>query len=353
MSRRMGAPKQLLRLGGKTLLERTLENVGASQAGEVVLVLGAGAEEIQKQISTPGLKVVINPYYQQGMGSSLRTGLSAVSPKAQAALVVLADQPFVSPATLDALIAYHRAASPQIAIPLYRGFRGNPVLLDRSVFPELMTLSGDVGCRAIFGSHTEGIHKVPVDDIGVLLDIDTAEDLREFGAEDAAVSFHLPEMESREELPAGQPELIIVGRDPVVRALARLGRVLNFTVTVVDPLLRRGELPEADRVLRVLDFSRLPQADRFVVVASRGQCDEEAVEQALAGKAAYVALLANKKRAQEVFASLQNKGVSSERLREVHAPAGLQIGAETPEEIALSILGEIVAERKHAARLSP
>ena len=65
-------------------------------------------------------------------------------------------------------------------IPIYKGHRGNPILLDRSLFPEVMTLSGDIGFRAILGRHTEKILKVPVDDVGVLIDVDTEADLQKF-----------------------------------------------------------------------------------------------------------------------------------------------------------------------------
>src|ERR1700686_2078185 len=176
MSRRMGTPKQLLRIGGETILEHTLKNVRASAVSEIVLVLGFAAESVKKEISIERLKVVHNQDYQQGMGTSLRSGLAAVEAKASAALIVLADQPFVRPETLNKLIACHQESKPQIIIPMYRGFRGNPVLLDRSVFPELKELSGDVGCRAIFGSHTENIRKLAVDDVGILLDIDSREE---------------------------------------------------------------------------------------------------------------------------------------------------------------------------------
>jgi xanthine dehydrogenase accessory factor len=142
-------------------------------------------------------------------------------------------------------------------------------------------------------------------------------------------------------------ELIIVGREPVAIALAKLGKLLHFNVTVVDPLVKSSDLPEADRLLNSLDFSHLPPASaRYVVVASRGKFDEEAVEQALQTNSNYVALVANKKRAQEIRCSLELRGESPERLARVRAPAGLNIGADGPEEIALSILAEIVAESR-------
>ncbi len=352
MSQRMGRPKQLLRMDGKTILERTLENVRGSAVNEIILVLGFAADAVEREVSLEGIRVVRNDAYQQGMGASLRMGLEAVSCETDAALIVLADQPFVQPSTLDQLMECHRLSKPQIVIPMYRGFRGNPVLLDRSVFPEVRQLSGDVGCRAIFGSHTENIRKLPVEDAGILLDIDSGEDFQKLcdaGVRNKAVrSGPSAILESKQEMPAGRPELVLVGRDAVVQAMAQLGQLLKFTVTIVDPWLPLSERPAADRVLHALDFSQLPAVtERYAVVASRGQFDEEAVGQALHADISYIALLANKKRAQELSASLRVQSIAPEKLAAIRAPAGLEIGAESPEEIALSIMAEIVEFRRH------
>jgi molybdenum cofactor cytidylyltransferase len=175
----MGEAKQLLRLGESTVLGRTIENVRRSAVDEIVLVLGASAEAIRRQLPAAlleSLKVVVNPAYEQGMASSLQTGLSALNPQIGAALIVLADQPFVRPETLDTLARNYRRTPAQIVIPSYKGVRGNPVLLDRSVFAEVMALEGDTGCRAIFGNHTERTVKLEVEDEGILLDIDNQED---------------------------------------------------------------------------------------------------------------------------------------------------------------------------------
>jgi molybdenum cofactor cytidylyltransferase len=353
MSRRMGTPKQLLRFGDRMLLELTLENVRNSAADPIVLVLGYAAEEIQQKIPTDRLKVIINPAYQEGMASSLRGGLAAVDQEAQGALIVLADQPCIRPATLNALIEHHRKHRPQIVIPTYRGFRGNPVLLDRSVFPEVMAITGDVGCRAIFGSHTENIEKLEVNDPGILLDIDTDSDLETVIARTSpdtlSKSSSPPDLESRPEAPGSpsRPDLVLVGRDTLALSLARLGKFLGFAVTVVDPLLRLSDLADADRVLHRLDFSLLPgNLDRYIVVASRGQFDEDAVEQALHTRSAYVGLVANKKRGQELTASLRRKSIPEDKLAQLRTSAGLALGAETPEEIAMSIMAEIVAVRR-------
>jgi molybdenum cofactor cytidylyltransferase len=348
----MGSLKQLLPLGGRTLLENVLKNLRESQVDEIVLVLGFSADAIREKIPLDGVKVIVNEEYVEGMGTSLRTGIAQVSPEADAALVVLADQPFVQPGTIDQLIRVYREQKPQIVIPMYRGFRGNPVLLDRSVFPELLGLAGDIGCRAIFGDHTENILKAPVDDIGVLLDIDTPLDFETLQQAHAKGEWGAALLESADLAGrdvTGAPQLVVVGQEEAAKALVSLGRLMKFTVTVVDPFLTIGHAPGADRILRVLDFSRLP-GEKYVVVASRGRFDEEAVEQALDHGAAYVALVANRRRARELVRSLESKGASPEKLARLHAPAGIEIGAESPEEIALSIMAEIIAERRRARR---
>ena len=178
-STRMGEAKQLLRLGESTVLGRTIENVRRSAVNEIVLVLGASAETIRHRLPASllqGLKVVVNPLYEQGMASSLRAGLGALDPQIDAALIVLADQPFVRPETLDQLGRKHRQTQAQIVIPSYQGRRGNPVLLDRSVFAQVMALEGDTGCRALFGSHQERTVNLEVEDEGILLDLDNQED---------------------------------------------------------------------------------------------------------------------------------------------------------------------------------
>jgi molybdenum cofactor cytidylyltransferase len=347
MSQRMGTPKQLLRIEGKPILERTLTAVRESAISEIVLVLGFAADAVEKQVSTQGLKVVRNETYQQGMGTSLRAGLAAVDPESSAALIVLGDQPFVRPTTLNHLIECHRSSKAQIVIPLYMGFRGNPVLLDRAVFPEIAQLSGDVGCRAIFGNHTEGIHKLAVDDPGILLDIDSLEDIQKLDQVSAGVSRGLAPLETREGATPQRPALVLVGRDSVVRALAKLGQLLRFNVTIVDPFLRLQEVAEADRILHVLDFSMLPPVDeRYAVIASRGQFDEEGLCAALKANASYIGLLAGKSRGQELANGLLVQGFTKEEIARIHVPAGLEIGAESSEEIALSIMAEILSERK-------
>lgn len=186
-SARMGEPKQLMRVGGRAALELMLERVRAARLEETVLVLGFAAEAIRREIATElieGVRVVVNPRFEEGMASSLREGLSALRADVDAALIVLADQPFVQTGTMDRIVEQYRATRGEIVIPAYKGKRGNPVLLGRKIFAGAMALTGDTGCRAIFAQHVSGIVEVDVDDPGILQDMDTREDyerLRERG----------------------------------------------------------------------------------------------------------------------------------------------------------------------------
>jgi molybdenum cofactor cytidylyltransferase len=170
---RFGRCKQLLVLDGKTLIEHVLDRVRQSRVDEVLVVLGAHAEAIRAKI--PDACIVINDDYANGMSTSIQAGLRATN--ADAAMIVLADQPFIAPSSLDALINAYEQQRARIVIPTFEGARGNPVIIDRTLFAEVMELRGDVGCRAIFGRHAEGIVTVAVDDRGVVTDIDTIEDL--------------------------------------------------------------------------------------------------------------------------------------------------------------------------------
>ena len=147
-----------------------------------------------------------------------------------------------------------------------------------------------------------------------------------------------------------KPHILILGRSPVGRTLAALGKAINYSLSVAAPQADRESYPNADRVQADLDLSRVrigPQT--FIVVSTQGECDEEALEHALKTNASYVAFIASKVKAAKVLQSVGERGVSAERLNQVRAPAGLNIQAGTEEEIAVSILAEIVQlSRKQA-----
>lgn len=153
------------------MLQHTLDHLIASRVEDIVVVLGAYAEEIRARVTFGRARLVVNSEYAKGMSTSIHAGLRAI-PDTGAAMIVLGDQPFVTTATFDTLVdAYERTRAMVIA-PHYRGARGNPLVIDRSLFAEVMELRGDTGFRAILGSHE--ITMVAVDDPGVVQDIDRA-----------------------------------------------------------------------------------------------------------------------------------------------------------------------------------
>lgn len=148
-----------------------------------------------------------------------------------------------------------------------------------------------------------------------------------------------------------KPHLLILGRSPVARIVARLARAIDYSVSVAAPEVELEEFPDANLVRKDLDLSQIkitPQT--CIVVSTQGECDEEALQRAAGTEAAYIAFVASKVKAKKVIDYLRERGISAERLGHVRAPAGLDIGAIAPEEIAVSILAEIIQARRAQAK---
>jgi xanthine dehydrogenase accessory factor len=147
-------------------------------------------------------------------------------------------------------------------------------------------------------------------------------------------------------LPAAR--LLLFGSSPSVRVLARIGHAMGYRVEVVDPDADKAGFPDAERILRSIAAEELPRG-AHVLVATMGDRDIEAIEAALARSPAYLGVIASAKRFAQLREALLARGVSREALARVTAPAGLDIGARSPEEIAVSIMAQIV-ERRRAAQ---
>ncbi|HAP31445.1 MAG TPA: molybdenum cofactor cytidylyltransferase, partial [Firmicutes bacterium] len=183
MGQEKGLDKLLLPLGGKTILEHVVDNALQAEAvREIILVTRPRAKKTVKELLRgKNVQLVTNPRYREGMASSLQAGLAAVHPAAQAALFALGDQPFVTPFVYDALIGSYEKNWSILAAPLYRGKRGNPVLLDRRVWPLLMEMQGDMGGRELFSRVAAAhISLLELETAGVLQDIDTPEDYQRY-----------------------------------------------------------------------------------------------------------------------------------------------------------------------------
>jgi molybdenum cofactor cytidylyltransferase len=171
--------KQLLPLDGQPMVRRVVQVACEAELAQVVVVVGAQAEAVEQALVGLPVEFVVNPAWAEGMSTSLRAGLDALKPEIEAALIVLADQPGLKPGLLQALAARYRATGAPIVAPYHRGRRGNPVLFDCSLFPDLLAVKGDQGGREIIARDQAAIEGLEVNDEAVLMDIDTWKDYQE------------------------------------------------------------------------------------------------------------------------------------------------------------------------------
>ena len=143
-----------------------------------------------------------------------------------------------------------------------------------------------------------------------------------------------------------RPQVVICGSSPVAVAVADLARRSGFAVTACAPAAEQTAFADADRRIEGFALPVDEPAARYVVVSTQGRGDEAALLAALAVDADYVAFVGSRKKAEALKTALAERGVTAERLAKLKAPAGLDLGAITPDEIAISILAEIVAVRR-------
>jgi len=178
-SSRLGAPKQLLQWGDTTLLGHVLDTLRELPFDEVFVVIGANGEAILDQVDLTGTIVIENPEWEEGMASSLRVGLDAVLrlSRADAVGIFLGDQPDISEEVVIGLIEARRSTKRQAIVPKYRYVWGNPVVVERSLWPRLMSLEGDEGAKRLLQAHPDWVHEVwfeqrPPRDIDTRADFD-------------------------------------------------------------------------------------------------------------------------------------------------------------------------------------
>ncbi len=188
-STRMGRPKQLLRVGDRTLLRRTVDTVLASPAWPVAVVLGAHAAAIRPEVARLPVLVIQNGDWAEGLSSSIRAGMRALdsfSLSLDAAVLVLADQPRLSTDSLVRLAETHRREGRSIVAAHYAGHPGPPALFARRHFPELLALSGPEGARPLFTRHAAELATIPLPELAT--DLDTPADYQAFLALSPAAS---------------------------------------------------------------------------------------------------------------------------------------------------------------------
>ncbi|MGH7469547.1 MAG: nucleotidyltransferase family protein [Longimicrobiales bacterium] len=147
-STRMGKNKLLFDLEGESVVRRAIRVAAESGLQPVIAVLGHEAERVRRELAGLSCNIVENPDYQRGINGSLKTGIAAVPDSATAAVVILADMPFVTAPMIATLIARYRASTAPLVISDYDGVNAPPMLYDRALFPELQTMEGE-GCGKV------------------------------------------------------------------------------------------------------------------------------------------------------------------------------------------------------------
>jgi nicotine blue oxidoreductase len=175
--RRFGGPKALARLDGEPLVDRAVRVLADGGCDPVVVVLGAGAEQVVAEAGLAGAVTLVNDGWAEGMGSSLRCGLTAAAHlPAPAVVVTLVDLPGITSAAVRRVVATWSGRGAVVAT--YAGERGHPVLLDRSSWDGVAAGAvGERGARAWLREHADEVVEVACDDLGDAGDIDTADDL--------------------------------------------------------------------------------------------------------------------------------------------------------------------------------
>ncbi|MFQ5523046.1 MAG: NTP transferase domain-containing protein [Acidimicrobiia bacterium] len=179
-SKRLGRPKQLEPWGNTNLLGHVLSRVDEFPVEETWVVIGAEAERILAETDFGEANVIENPEWEEGIASSLRVGLDALTrlSRCEQVLIVIGDQPDLSPQVVSELLESHRRSGKPVSIPKYRYSWGNPVVVDRALWSRLMSLEGDEGARRLWQAHPEWINEVHFSDPPPK-DVDTEADVSE------------------------------------------------------------------------------------------------------------------------------------------------------------------------------
>ncbi|WP_243374663.1 nucleotidyltransferase family protein [Microvirga solisilvae] len=172
-------PKLLVQIGGKALVRHVAEAAVHSIADPVIVVTGHRAEDVHSALLGLPVQIIHNAQFAQGLSTSLKAGSVALPDTARAAIILLADMPFVKADLIDALCkGWHERGEPAALIPTLKGRRGNPVVISRKLQGLIEDLSGDVGAGPILRGRSD-VEEWPTDDVAVVQDIDTKETFAE------------------------------------------------------------------------------------------------------------------------------------------------------------------------------
>ena len=180
-STRMKENKLLLKLNDETLIEHVVRVARESDVNEVIVVLGYEATRIKESLAKTGCKFAVNNNYMKGQSESVKVGLSSVSDNAEAMMILPADVALVDPKSINKVLDEYRRSKNAIVIASHRQQSGHPILLDRTVFPEISRIEEDTqGLKAVINRHRTEINYLEVGTENVLVDIDTREEFDKY-----------------------------------------------------------------------------------------------------------------------------------------------------------------------------
>jgi molybdenum cofactor cytidylyltransferase len=173
-SKRLGRIKQLLPWRGKSLIEFIIQTARDCKLEPIQVILGANYDQIAPMINYPRVNIINNQRWKKGKGTSISLGINSLPESVKASFVFVVDQPFLNRKLINTLLNVYEIKKAEIVAPYIREIQSNPVLFDRSVFPELRKLKGDKGGRSIFNDYR--FEKLAWEDEKILWDIDTLAD---------------------------------------------------------------------------------------------------------------------------------------------------------------------------------
>jgi molybdenum cofactor cytidylyltransferase len=182
VSKRFGPGNKLtMSLSGKSIIEKTIERLEQSNIDGITTVIGYQGQLVRRALKNHNINFIENPDYSRGMGTSIHAGILSLGIDVGAALIVLGDMPFVDPETVNLLLRAHKnRTGKSVFVPTYNGKRGNPVLWDKDLFPELLSLRPGHGGKKFMKECPKFVQEINVCDDGILVDIDLQEDLKLF-----------------------------------------------------------------------------------------------------------------------------------------------------------------------------
>ena len=179
-SSRFGSPKALVNFDGSKLIERLQNILLASNLDEIIVVLGANAQDIEPYLlKHTKIKVVYNKDYNLGQTSSFKAGLKTVSVSSKGIMLLPVDFPLIAAATIKGLVDQFSRREPLVLIPTYLNKKGHPSVFHQSLAQELLALKDEEGINTVVHRHTDEVQLCPVKDEGILLSFNTREELAE------------------------------------------------------------------------------------------------------------------------------------------------------------------------------